>query len=180
VNRLNGSPVTVTGGVRNPVLGIPPLMSASGRQVAFTGSLAFVDGDFNLLRDAYVFSLDPPPPAPLPACTLLDTRRRADRPILTSNVRRTVTVRGACGVPATAKQVVVKVTVLTPSGKGNLGFYPGAVTATPSGILRFERNATRTETFTLPIGTDGKLTILPFVASRGTVHVAVEVNGYSE
>jgi hypothetical protein len=155
-------------------------MSASGRQVAFTGSLAFVDGDFNLLPDAYVFSLDPPPPVPLPACTLFDTRRRADRPILTSNVRRTVTVRGACGVPATAKQVVVKVTVSNPSGKGNLRFYPGAVTAAPSGTLRFERNATRTETFTLPLSTNGTLTILPLVAGKGTVHVALEVTGYSE
>ena len=106
--------------------------------------------------------------------------RRADRPVLTSNVQRTVTVRGACGVPATAKQVLVKVTALSASGKGNLRFYPGAVTATPSGILRFERGATRTETFTLPLSANGTLTILPLVAGKGTVHVAVEVNGYSQ
>ncbi len=98
--------------------------------------------------------------------------------MLTSNVQRTVTVRGACGVPATAKQVVVKVTALSASGKGNLRFYPGAVTPAPSGILRFERSATRTETFTLPLSPNGTLTILPFVASRGTVHGAVEVTGY--
>ena len=30
----------------------------------------------------------------------------------------------------------------------------------------------------LPLGTNGALTILPFVNGRGTVHVAVEVNGY--
>ncbi len=83
-------------------------------------------------------------------------------------------------MPATAKQVVVKVTVFNPSGKGNLRFYPGAVTATPSGILRFERNATRTETFTLPLGTNGTLTVLHFVDCNGTVHAAVEVNGYSQ
>jgi Tol biopolymer transport system component len=179
VNRLNGSPVTVTGGVRESVLNVPLFLSASGRQVAFTGSLDLVDGDLNLLPDAYVFSLDPPPPIPLTPCTLLDTRRRTDRPALTSNVQRTVAVRGACGVPATAKQVRVNVTVINPSGKGNLRFYPGAVTATPSGTLRFERNATRTETFTLPLSANGTFTILPLVAGNGTVHVAVEVTGYS-
>jgi hypothetical protein len=112
-------------------------------------------------------------------CTLLDTRRAADRPVLRSNVQRSVTVHGACGVPATAKRVVVKVTTLASSGKGNLRFYPGAVTATPSGILRFEKGATRIETFTLPVGTSGSLTILPFVAGKGTVHAVVEVTGYS-
>jgi hypothetical protein len=146
--------------------------------VTFISNTAFIPGDFNGTWDVYLWKDGST--TPLPACKLLDTRRRADRPVLTSNVQRAVTVRGACGVPATAKQVVVKVTAFNPSGKGNLRFYPGAVTATPSGLLRFERNATRTETFTLPLGTDGKLTILPFVASRGTVHVAVEVNGYSQ
>jgi len=152
-------------------------LSANGRRIAFTSQAALVPGDYNGDLDAYLWK-DDSGPIPLPACKLLDTRRRADRPALASDVQRAVAVRGACGVPATAKQVVVKVTVFTPSGKGNLRFYPGAVTATPSGTLRFERNATRTETFTLPLGTDGKLTILPFVAGRGTVHVVVEVNGY--
>jgi Tol biopolymer transport system component len=158
-----------------------PLISASGKQVAFTSAASLVAEDLNGLTDAYLFDAGSSSgPIPLPACTLLDTRRQADRPVLTSNVQRTVTVRGACGVPATAKQIVVKVTVFTPSGKGNLRFYSGAVTATPSGILRFERGTTRTETFTLPLSTDGKLTILPFVNGKGTVHVAVEVNGYSQ
>jgi Tol biopolymer transport system component len=174
VSRSQSSPLRTTNG------GGVPLLSASGRQVAFTSFAGLVNGDFNVELDAYVFSLDPPPPVTLPNCKLLDTRRRAERPVLTSNVQRTVTAHGRCGVPATAKQVIVKVTVFNPSGKGNLRFYPGAVTANPSGILRFERGATRMETFTLPLSTNGTLMILPFVAGRGTVHVAVEVNGYSE
>src|SRR5215203_628257 len=159
-----------------------PLLSASGRQIAFTSSSQLVAEDLNVHSDAYAFGPVeiPSGPTPLPACGLLDTRRRAERPVLSSNVRREVQVRGRCGVPATAKQVVVKVTVFNPSGKGNLRFYPGAVTAAPSGILRFERAQTRTESFTLPVGTDGKIAILPFVAGKGTVHAMVEVNGYSQ
>jgi Tol biopolymer transport system component len=161
-----------------------PRMSDDGRKVAFTSDVPLTAGDFNDTWDVYFFDAAGVPGGPVAVtpCTLLDTRRAADRPVLRSDVQRSVTVRGVCGVPATAKRVVVKVTTLASSGKGNLRFYPGAVTATPSGILRFERGATRIETFTLPLGplgTTGALTILPFVAGKGTVHAIVEVTGYS-
>jgi Tol biopolymer transport system component len=163
-----------------------PRISADGRRIAFTSDSAIVPGDYNRTWDVYLWDEDgtagpenPEGPVTVPPCRLLDTRRRAERPILTSNVRRTVAAHGRCGVPATARQVVVKVTAFNPSGKGNLRFYAGDVTATPSGILRFERGTTRTETFTLTLGTNGTLTILPFVAGRGTVHGLVEVTGYA-
>jgi len=152
-----------------------PQLSADGRRIAFTSNAALVRGDYNDTWDVYLWNDGF---ATFPNCKLLDTRRRAERPVLISNVPRTVAAHGRCGVPATAKRVVVDVTVFNPSGKGNLRFYPGAVTANPSGILRFERGTGRTETFTLPLGPNGTLTILPFVAGRGTVHVAVEVTGY--
>jgi hypothetical protein len=154
-------------------------LSADGRRIAFNSEAQLVPGDYNVIRDVYLWK-DDGGTLPLPACKLLDTRHRADRPAFTSNAQRIFLVRGACGVPATATQVVVKVTAFNPSGKGNLRFYPGAATGAPSGILRFERGATRTETFTLPLGANGTLTILPFVAGRGTVHGAVEVTGYVE
>ena len=161
-------------------LSTTPRMSDDGRKVAFTSDFPLIAGDFNDTWDVYFFDASGVPggPVALTPCTLLDTRRAADRPVLRSNVQRSVTVRGACGVPATAKGVVVKATALASSGKGNLRFYPGAVTATPSGILRFEQGATRTEIFTLPLGPNGALTILPLVAGTGTVHAVVEVSGY--
>ena len=158
-----------------PPFSFVPRLSIDGRRIAFLSDAPLVAGDYNGTSDVYLWTQDA---VTVPACTLLDTRRRADRPALSSNVQRTVTVRGACGVPATAKQVLVKVTVFNPSGKGNLRFYPGAVADPPSGILRFDRGATRTASFTLPLSSNGKLTILPFVAGKGTVHVAMEVNGY--
>lgn len=155
-----------------------PQFSADGRRLAFNSEARHVPGDYNATWDVYLW--DQGGPVELPPCRLLDTRRRAERPILTSNLQRIFLVHGACGVPATAKRVVVQVTAFNPSGKGNLRFYPGAATANPSAILRFERGTTRTETFTLPVGPNGTLTILPFVAGRGTVHGVVEVNGYTE
>ncbi|HKI05882.1 MAG TPA: hypothetical protein VKK31_28130 [Thermoanaerobaculia bacterium] len=168
-------------------LSFAPQISANGRRIAFNSEAALVQGDYNGIWDVYLWDEDgtvepeePEGPIPVPPCRLLDTRRRAERPVLTSNVQRTVAARGRCGVPAKAKQVVVKATAFNPSGKGNLRFYPGTLTATPSGILRFERGTNRTETFTLPLSPSGTLTILPFVAGRGTVHGVLEVTGYSE
>ncbi|HEX9940784.1 MAG TPA: hypothetical protein VGG03_02110 [Thermoanaerobaculia bacterium] len=173
-----------------------PLLSASGRQVAFTSTADLVEGDLNHGADAYLFSLDPAPvagpdpepgsgpglPGPFVPCTLLDTRRAADAPALRSDVRRVLAVHGACGVPATARKVAVKVTVLQPSGKGNLRIYPGNAKPKdkPSATLRFQKGQTRAASYTLPLATNGAgtLALLPFVAGHGTVHVTLEVTGY--
>jgi Tol biopolymer transport system component len=196
LDRSAGTTIFIGGGVMTDLPFFPPasdigyepipyapLLSANGRRIAFTSDAPLVPGDYNGTSDVYLWDQDgtaePESPVAVPPCKLLDTRRRAERPILTSNVQRAVAAHGRCGVPATAREVVVQVTVFNPSGKGNLRFYPGPVTAPPSAILRFPRGTTRTETFTLPLSTSGTLTILPFVSGRGTVHVAVEVTAYA-
>jgi hypothetical protein len=97
---------------------------------------------------------------------------------LRSNARKVLTVAGACGVPAAAKQVVVKLTVSRGTGKGNVQVYPGNVTNPSSGILRFNAGMNRSATFTVPLGNRG-IALLPFVAGNGTVRVGVEVDGYT-
>jgi Tol biopolymer transport system component len=112
----------------------------------------------------------------VPPCILLDISA------LHSNAQIAPVVAGACGVPLTARAVSAKVTVQQSMASGNLQFYPGNDTSSPAAILRFAAGAVRTESFTLPLATNGAgtLAILPFVAGNGTVHVIVEVNGYSE
>jgi hypothetical protein len=171
--------------VSNSAISFLPQLSANGRAVAFTSDVAsFVAGDFNGTWDAFLYDADGSTGGgPFGPCTLLDTRRAADGPALRSDVRRTLSVHGACGVPTTAKTVSVKVTVLQSSGKGNLRFYPGNVpsTAQPSATLRFQKGKARSASLTLSLATNGAgtLAILPFVAGEGTVHMIVEVNGYS-
>jgi hypothetical protein len=158
------------------------MISADGRTVAFTSfSPNLVEADFNGGTDAFLFRLAPLPPngpVTLPACTLLDTRRPADRPALRSNVRKSVKARGVCGVPADAKSVQVKLTALQGTGKGNLRLFTGSATVS-TGILRFAKNQTASGPFTVPLAADGTFAILPFVAGNGTVQTVVEVNGYS-
>jgi Tol biopolymer transport system component len=167
ISHARTSPLAAVGGAAKPVI------SASGRQIAFTSAADFAPGDLNRLPDAYVFSLDPstpPGPVTLPPCNLFSGSLR-------SNVRKTLTVAGACGVPAGARQVMVKLTVSQGTGKGNVQIYPGNVTNPSAGILRFNRGASRSAGFTVSLG-NGGIALLPFVNGNGTVRVAVEVDGY--
>lgn len=182
-----GGTTTLVGKMSRPglpsfnLLFLGPLISADGRAVALGSASNLVAGDLNTDWDVYLYG-DAPDPGPFVPCTLLDTRRPADRPALRSNIRRVLSVAGACGVPAKARTVSVDVTVLQGTGKGNLQFYPGNVSTSSSGILRFQKGANRTAGFTLPLATNGAgtLAILPFVAGNGTVQVIVQVKGYTQ
>jgi TolB protein len=183
-DRVSGTLTLVSRTLTSAVTGgggsFSPLISADGQRIAFSSrSPELANGDYNGVGlDTFLFSRTATPggPVSVPPCTLLDTRRVGNRPALRSNVPKVLTVGGACGVPATAKSVLVKVTALQSSGKGNLRFFAGSAAAS-SGILRFQKNRTQAADFTLPLG-QGKLNILPFVAGNGTVHVIVEVKGY--
>ncbi|MEA2602458.1 MAG: hypothetical protein QOF89_3450 [Acidobacteriota bacterium] len=163
------SPVEAVGWSDNPSI------SASGLQVAFTNRNDIAEGDLNLRDDVFVFSQDPaPPPGPTFPCTVFEALS------LRSNVRKVFPVGGTCGVPATAKQVTVKVTASEGTKQGTVQLYPGNVTRKP-GTLRFNRRQTVSGTFKLSLATNGTgtLALLPTVANKGTVHVIVEVLGYT-
>jgi Tol biopolymer transport system component len=145
-------------------------LSAGGLQVAFTSDAAdLVAGDFNDNWDAFLYDATAGP-VTVPPCALFDS-------VLRSNVRQAVTTAGACGVPAGAKQVMVKLTVSQGTGKGNVRLYPGDVTNPSSGILRFSQGMTQSAGFIVPLG-NGAVAVLPFVAGNGTVRVSLEVDGY--
>lgn len=164
-------------------LSIPPRISADGGAVAFGSFQPLVAGDSNNTWDVYLYG----PEASgggggtFVPCTVFDTRA-SDGPALRSGARKVLQVAGTCGVPTTARSVAVNVTVLQATNQGNLQIYPGNVRKKPSAMLRFQKNVTRTESFNLPLATNGAgtLTLVPTVKGNGTVHVIVEVTGYSE
>ncbi len=151
-----------------------PLLAANGRQVAFASAEALAVGDLNRSWDAYLYDDSAGGPVPLPPCALFDGSLR-------SNLQQVLAPAGTCGVPATATRVTVKVTARQATGTGNLRLYPGNVTATPAGTLRFQRGQTASSSFDLPLATNGAgtLAILPLVRGNGTVRVTVEVDGYT-
>jgi hypothetical protein len=146
-------------------------LSANGRVIAFTSDSPLVAGDFNQNWDAFVYDAAAQGgPVTVPPCTLFSG-------VLRSNVRKPLTAAGACGVPATAKQVQLKLTVSQGAGKGNVQLFAGTATTPAAGILRFTRGATRSAAFTVSLG-NGGFALLPFVAGNGTVRVSVEIDGY--
>ncbi|MFL6195661.1 MAG: hypothetical protein ACJ75H_15905 [Thermoanaerobaculia bacterium] len=178
VDAWKGSSVTSPGSAFGQSL------SASGRQIAFSSNVDLISDDRNRRADAYLYNLDPttpPGPVTIPPCIALDTRRPTDAPAFRSGTARVVKATGVCGVPANARQILVKVTSLQPSGKGNLRFYPGDLSVPSTGILRFNAGQTVSSTFDLPVSPNGSgaLTILPFVAGGGSVGGVVEIDGYT-
>jgi Tol biopolymer transport system component len=148
-----------------------PRLSADGRVVTFTSELALVAGDFNRNWDAFVYdAATTTGPVTVPPCALFNGALR-------SNVRKPLTATGACGVPAGAQQVQIRLTVSRQTGKGNVRLFAGTATAL-FGILRFDRGANRSADFTVPLE-NGSFALLPFVAGNGTVRVSVEIDGYT-
>jgi Tol biopolymer transport system component len=164
-------------------LSIRPRISAGGSSVAFGSFQPLAAGDSNNTWDVYLYG----PEASgggggtFVPCTVFDTRS-SDGPALRSGTRKIITVAGTCGVPTTARSVAVNITVLQATNQGNLQIYPGNARKKPSAMLRFQKNATRTESFNLPLATNGAgtLALVPTVKGNGTVHVIVEVTSYSE
>ncbi len=168
INQFLGSPVTTAGFAGTP------LLSANGQTVVFTSGVDLVPGDYNNQLDAYAFTFGgstPGGPVTVPPCALFNG-------VLRSNVRKPLTAAGACGVPAGAKQVQLKLTVSQETGKGNVQLFAGTATTPAAGILRFTRGATRSAAFNVTLG-NGGLALLPFVAGNGTVRMGVEIDGYT-
>jgi Tol biopolymer transport system component len=148
-----------------------PRLSADGLQIAFSSLSSLVAGDFNGTWDAYLYdAAGSTGPVTVPPCGLFNGALR-------SGARKVLAVAGHCGVPAGAKQALLKLTVSRGTANGNVQIYPGNVANPSSGILRFNRGMTRSASFTVSLG-NGGIALLPFVAGNGTVRLGIEVDGY--
>ncbi|MEO8505848.1 MAG: VCBS repeat-containing protein [Acidobacteriota bacterium] len=114
----------------------------------------------------------------LAPCRLVDTR---GTPPLVNDNPRTLQVTGTCGVPGTAKALSVNVTAISSTGAGNLVIYPGPLGPLPNTwTTSFARGVTRANNAVITLSPDGSgsFVVLPSVASGGSLHIAIDVNGY--
>jgi len=162
-----------------------PLIGATGSYVAFTSASSnLVPGDFNGEEDAFLFS-DPALASELfivPPCRLFDTRRPEDGPALASGVTLILELNGACEIPATAKTLVLNVTVVEPAGAGYLTIYPGDTLPPLASTATFAAGQLRSNNAIIALAEDGTgtLALRTAVAGNGTVHVVLDVAGYFE
>ena len=112
-------------------------------------------------------------------CRAVDTRSGAP---LQNGVPRTFALHGVCGIPVTAKSVVVNVTALSATGDGDLTPYQGGATPPAISLMPFRAGITKAQFFIVPLSLDaaGEMGIQASVAGNGTVHVLIDVMGYFE
>jgi len=138
-------------------------------------------------ESAQLWAYGPNPPAPasyftLAPCRIADTRGPTGPfggPALPgSGARRRFAIAGQCGVPSGAAAVAVNVTVVSPSGPGNLHLGPSGFAA-PTSTINFGAGQTRANNAVVgltgyPLGSLWVETdIFP-----GTTHFVLDVAGY--
>jgi hypothetical protein len=110
-------------------------------------------------------------------CRLLDTRAST---ALVSQVLQLVPVAGLCGVPSTARAVVVNITVVSPTGPGHVSLWPADRPDPLTSVINFSVGQTRGNNAVVGLATDGgrNLTAKAVISGSGTVHLILDVGGY--
>jgi uncharacterized repeat protein (TIGR03803 family) len=109
-------------------------------------------------------------------CRALDTRN-VSAPALAAQEARTVLMTGgACGIPPTAKSVVLNLTAVTPLEAGFLTLYPGDHARPEVSSLNFRQGQIKANNAIVKIGAGGTLGV--FNMSAGMTNVVVDVIGY--
>ncbi|HEY6552597.1 MAG TPA: Calx-beta domain-containing protein, partial [Vicinamibacteria bacterium] len=112
-------------------------------------------------------------------CRVLDTRVAPQGPALSAGVTRSVVVGGVCGVPKAASAVSLNVTVVSPTGAGNLRLFPAGLGVPLVSAINYSVGQTRANNATVALSPDGLLAVFCGQAA-GTVDLIVDVNGYFE
>jgi uncharacterized repeat protein (TIGR01451 family) len=115
----------------------------------------------------------------LTPCRVVDTRPSSP---LVDGVPRTIAFHGVCGIPATATSVVLNVTAVNPSARGDLRMHASDETPPSVVALPFDTGRTRALMVVSKLSNDaaGEVLFRPLVLNGGTVHLVVDVTGYFE
>jgi glucose/arabinose dehydrogenase len=107
-------------------------------------------------------------------CRAVDTRN-TDSPALAAGSTRSFTFAGLCGVPSTAKAVMVNIAVV-PAAPGYLSFHRGDEAGSGISTINFVAGLTRSSNAALPLGSAGDVAVLS--GASGSVHLVLDVMGY--
>jgi uncharacterized protein len=112
-------------------------------------------------------------------CRAADTRSGSP---LQDGAPQTFALHGVCGIPVTARTVVLNVTVIGPTGDGDLTIYAADTTAPAFSTLPFLAGRTRSLFVVVDLSDDlaGEVAVQASVAGSGTVHAVLDVMGYFE
>jgi hypothetical protein len=115
-------------------------------------------------------------------CRLVDTRAAAGPgggPALSANAIRSFPVAGVCGIPLSAKAVVLNVTVVAPVAAGNLRLFPAGAAVPAASAINFSAGQVRANSAVVGLSANGQVGVYAGLGS-GTTHVILDVSGYLE
>jgi len=113
-------------------------------------------------------------------CRVVDTRNPTGPyggPALSANSDRTFTLGGQCGIPSTAKAVLLNLTVTQASAAGALRLYAGGTPLPVASAINYRTGQTRANNEASPLGSSGTLAVHSDQPT-GNVQVIIDVNGY--
>jgi uncharacterized repeat protein (TIGR01451 family) len=128
-----------------------------------------------------------PPSGPLkfhtvPPCRLADTRKAPGvlgGPALVAGTIRAFPVTGACGIPPTARQIAVNVTVTGADAAGHLRLFRAGTPLPLVSTLNYSPGQTRANSATLGLSSSGAVSVYCGQA-MGSAHVILDLTGYYE
>jgi hypothetical protein len=114
----------------------------------------------------------------LKPCRLFDSRSGSP---LSAGATRTVPTQGLCGIPLSARALVVNVTAASATADGDLTLYPQNEPAPVASTINYQAGLTRANNAVVNLSAYAhSFDILPGLPAGGSVHVVVDVFGYYE
>jgi hypothetical protein len=117
----------------------------------------------------------------LPPCRVVDTRDPdgpQGGPALAANATRRFDLAGHCGVPASAAVVSTNVAAVAPTASGFLRFFATDAPIPTTSSITFRLGQTKANNALVSVSRDGTGSIEVQNGSEGSVHFALDVNGY--
>ncbi len=110
-------------------------------------------------------------------CRLVDTRSGAR---MESGVPRLFAAAGepTCGIPLSAKAASLNVTVVAPTGAGNIALYPSDQSTPTTSTVNFAAGQNRANNAIIPLGEDGRIAARASIAGSGSADLILDANGY--
>jgi gametolysin peptidase M11 len=118
----------------------------------------------------------------LTPCRLVDTRTAngpRGGPAIGAGTERTFALGGVCGVPASARALVLNITVTGSTVPGNLALRAGGTPGVTTTTMNYSTGQTRGNNAIVALSALSELIVRCNQAS-GTVHLILDVNGYME
>ena len=126
-----------------------------------------------VVHDFY-FAVDP--------CRILDTRGGAPLggPVMAGQETRTLPVAGTCGIPPTAKAIVVNITVTQATAAGHVVLFAAGQAMPTVSNINYSAGQTRANNGVVTLNASGAIDAFAGQPAGTSVHVIVDVSGYFE